>query len=65
MLLVKPGARLGAYEITGEVGAGGMGVVFSVRATPASTDWSPLKFSRASSRAGQNDFNVRPKSFPV
>ena len=48
-MTLATGTRLGAYEITGSVGAGGMGEVFAP-VTPASAGTSPSRSCRRSSR---------------
>jgi serine/threonine protein kinase len=37
-MTLSPGARLGPYEITGAIGAGGMGEVFRARDTKLNRD---------------------------
>jgi serine/threonine protein kinase len=46
-----PGMRLGPYEITGPIGAGGMGEVFRARDTKLNRDVPRGEASRSPSRS--------------
>jgi eukaryotic-like serine/threonine-protein kinase len=65
-MALQPGTRIGAYEITGTLGAGGMGEVY--RATDTNLKRAVaikvLPESVAADRDASRGFSVRPKCSP-
>ena len=67
-MTLLPGARLGPYEITGAIGAGGMGEVFRARDTRLNRDVAikvlPAAFTQDAERVARFTVETVVREYP-